>query len=442
MLRWPPFGATDRPTAAAFRLALCGAALALAVGAPAAGAEAGGWPSFRGPDRDGRSPETGLLQTWPDDGPAVLWQVPLGGGFSGITADDGRLFTLNSRSGRELAAAFDAETGEELWRADIDRERKDRFGDGPRSTPPVDGGRVYAVSALGRLHALTAESGERLWSRDLHREFGARVPEFGVSASPIVEGDRLLVNVGGKRGHALMAFDKASGEVVWFAESDLPGYASPVTLTAAGVRHAVFFTGTSLIAVDPATGGTLWKHPWKTAYDINAASPIFIAPDRLFVSSGHDTGAAMFRIAGAAGGAAEGGDGEGATSASVVWKTRDMRNHFSSSVYHAGYIYGFDNKNFKCIDAETGEDRWRKGSLGHGSLFYADGHLVVLSERGRLLLVEATHKAYREKASHQVADAKHWTVPTLYRGRLYVRNERDLHCFDLTATIPGGHENP
>ncbi len=405
--------------------------LCTAVWPSGARAQADDWPSFRGPAHNGSSPETGLLENWPDSGPTTLWQASMGGGFSGVTATGGRVFTLYSRGGRELAAGFDAETGEALWSTDIDHERKDRFGDGPRSTPPVNGGILYAVSGLGKMHALEAAGGKRLWSRDLHREFGARVPEFGVSASPIVEGDLLLFNVGGKRGHAIMAFDKVSGEVVWSAESDLPGYASPVTFTVGGVRHAVFFTGSSVVALDPLTGASLWKHPWKTAYDINAASPIFIAPDKLFVSSGHDTGAALFRIVGAVGGAA--GDGPGTASATIVWKTRDMRNHFSSSVYVEGNIYGFDNKNFKCIDAETGEDRWRKGRLGHGSLFYADGHLLVLSEDGRLVLVKATPKAYTEEASHQVADAKHWTVPTLYRGRLYVRNERDLYCLDLKS---------
>ena len=399
-------------------------ALPLAAGEPVRGD--GDWPNFRGPGLDGRSSETGLLTSWPDDGPTTLWQAPMGGGFSGVTAADGRVFTLYSRGGRELAAALDAETGEELWTADLDRERKDRFGDGPRSTPPVDGGILYAVSALGKLYALDVAGGERLWSHDLPAEFGARVPEFGVSASPLIEGDLLLFNVGGKRGHALMAFDKTSGDVVWSAESDLPGYASPIAFTAAGIRHAVFFTGSSLIAVDPASGKALWKHPWKTAYNINAAAPIFIAPDKLFVSSGHDTGAALFRIEGSAGTPSP-------ASATVVWKTREMRNHFSSSVYVQGYIYGFDNKNFKCIDAKTGEDRWRKGSLGHGSLFYADRHLIVLSEDGQLLSVEATPKAYREKASHKVAKAKHWTVPTLYQGKLYVRNERDLFCLDFKS---------
>ena len=406
----------------AVRIAHRCAVRTLLVALLAAPAAADDWPSFRGPNYDGHSSETGLSTAWPDAGPTVLWQTPLGNGFSGITAADGRVYTLYSRGGRELATSLDAETGEVLWATDIDRERKDRFGDGPRSTPPVDGGALFAVSALGKLQALDATTGENLWSRDLAGEFGARVPEFGVSASPIVEGDLLLVNAGGKGGHAIIAFDKTSGEVAWSAESDLPGYASPVAFTVGGLRQAVFFTGSNVVAVAAASGKVLWKQPWKTAYNINAASPIFIAPDKLFVSSGHDTGAALFRL------------GESAPARpTILWKTREMRNHFSSSVYYQGHIYGFDNKNFKCIDATTGENRWRKGSLGHGSLFYADGHLIVLSEDGQLLLVEASPKAYREKASHQVAEAKHWTVPTLYQGRLYVRNEHDLFCLKLKS---------
>ncbi|MEM7350421.1 MAG: PQQ-binding-like beta-propeller repeat protein [Acidobacteriota bacterium] len=379
------------------------------------------WPGFRGPNRDGISTETGLLTAWPDGGPQQLWKVSVGGGFSGLTAASGKLFTLFSHGGRELVAALDAGSGKVLWRYDLDQERRDRFGNGPRSTPTVEGGMVYAVSALGQLVALKADKGEKVWGHDLRRTFGARIPEWGVSASPVVEGDLLLFDVGGKPGHSIVAFDKRTGEVAWSAETDIPGYALPISFSVGGVRQTVFFTGSNVVAVDPASGKTLWKKAWKTAYDVNAAAPLFIAPDKLFVSSGYDTGATLFRIA-AAGGKA---------SATEVWKTRGMKNQFSSSIYHNGYIYGFDNKNFKCIDAATGEDKWRKGGLGHGSLFYADGHLVVLSEGGELLLVKATPKAYTEVASSQVAEGKHWTVPTLYDGKLYVRNEQDLYCLKL-----------
>ena len=387
----------------------------------AAWSEAANWPGFRGPQGDGRSAESGLLVNWPDGGPKKVWQVAIGGGFSGVVAVDGRLFTLYSRAGRELVVSLDAATGREIWSTDLDQERRDRFGDGPRSTPLVEDGRVYAVSSLGQLEALDADDGQVLWSRNLRLELGARIPEWGVSASPIVEGRLLLFNVGGKPGHAIVAFDKQTGEIVWSAESDLPGYALPIALTVGGVRQVVFFTGSNLLALAPADGKTLWTHPWKTAYDINAASPVFIAPDKLFVSSGYDTGATLFRLS------AKGQEAR----ATEVWKTRGMKNQFSSSVHHAGYLYGFDNKSFKCIDAATGEDRWRKGGLGHGSLLFADGHLIVLSEGGELLLVEAKPEAYTEKASFQVADAKHWTAPTLYDGKIYVRNEQDLFCFNV-----------
>ena len=381
------------------------------------------WPNFRGPNRDGISPETGLLKSWPEGGPKRLWEVPLGGGFSGLTAVDGKLFTVYSQGGREWAVSLDAKTGKELWRHDLDKERRDRFGNGPRSTPVVEGGLVYTVSALGQLRALKAATGEKIWGHDLRNAFGARIPEWGVSASPVIEGDLLLFDVGGKPGHSVMAFNKKTGEVVWSTETDIPGYALPISLTAGGIRQTVFFTGSNVLSIDPASGETLWKKPWKTAYDVNAAAPIFIAPNKLFISSGYDTGATLFRL--------ETTDGK--ASATEVWKTRGMKNQFSSSIYHNGYIYGFDNKNFKCIDVATGEDKWRKGGLGHGSLFFADGHLVVLSEGGELLLVEAKPTAYTEKARAQVADAKHWTVPTLYDGKLYVRNERDLFCLDFKA---------
>lgn len=396
-------------------------ALAIVLGPAAALGKPAGWPGFRGPDGNGRSMESGLLSSWPDAGPRRLWRASLGGGFSGVVAVDGRLYTLHSQAGREVAVSFDAASGKELWTADLDQERRDRFGDGPRSTPLVAGGLVFAVSSLGRLAAFEASSGEVAWSRDLPEDFGARIPEWGVSASPVIEGRLLLFNVGGKAGHAVVAFDRITGEVVWSAETDLPGYALPVVFTAKGVRHAVFFTGSSVIALDPEDGKTLWKVPWRTAYDINAASPIFIAPDRVFVSSGYDTGAALLRVTGK----------PAALRVDEVWRTRGMKNQFSSSVYHGGHLYGFDNKSFKCLDAATGEDRWRKGGLGHGSLIYADGRLLVLSEGGELLLVRATPDAYTEISSFQVADAKHWTAPTLYDGNVYVRNELELSCFQV-----------
>ncbi len=404
------------------RFLLAAALLGALAAAPlAASGPPADWPCFRGPHGDGISAETGLATRWPEGGPKVLWKVPLGGGFSGLSAVDGRLYTMVGRGGQELVAALAANDGRELWSAAIDRERQDRFGDGPRATPAVDGGRVFAVSALGQLHALAAADGATLWSRDLRRDFGAVVPQWGISASPLVDGGLLLFNVAGKKGHAVVAFRADSGEVAWAGGTDVPGYSTPISLTVGGLRQAIFFSGSQVLALAPASGEVLWTRPWKTAYDVNAAMPIFIAPDKLFFSSGYDTGAALLRLR----------VGKGAVAVDELWTSRGMKNQFSSSVYHDGHIYGFDNKNLKCIDAADGRDKWRKSGLGHGTLFYADGHLVVLGEGGRLALLEATPAGYTEVASHQVAEGKHWTVPTLYGGRLYVRDERQLTCLQV-----------
>jgi hypothetical protein len=185
----------------------------------------------------------------------------------------------------------------------------------------------------------------------------------------------------------------------------------------------IFFTGSRLVAVAPDDGKPLWDVRWKTSYDVNAATPIFIPPDRLFVASGYDTGAALFRIEG----------GGGTARAEELWRTRGMKNQFSSSIYKDGYLYGFDNAILKCLDAATGEERWKARGFGHGSLTYADGHLIVLGDRGDLALVEATPEAYREKGRAAVLSGKCWTVPTLAGGRLYLRNEREIVALDVAG---------
>ena len=413
----PELDTTGRRVALPVALVIAG--LWLMVGG--ATAQAADWPQFRGPKGDGRAEQATLSLPWPAEGPAELWSVPLGGGYSGIAAVGDKLYTLMSSGSDELLVAFDATDGNELWRLRTDAKRRDSFGDGPRSTPTVNQNRVYAVSALGHLWCADRHSGEVIWDRDLRKEFGAVVPTWGVSASPIVFQDLLLFNVGGRAGHSLMAFDKKNGEVRWQTATGIPGYSLPLTVEVAGMEQSIFFTGTELIAVEPKTGNDLWQLSWKTAYDVNAAAPVWVPPDRLFISSGYDTGAALLQIK----------NQEGAIKIEELWRSREMKNQFSSSIYHDGHLYGFDNEHFKCIGADDGVTRWRKTGLGHGSLLYADGHLVVLSDGGRLAIVEAAPDRYREKASAQISRGKHWTAPTLQRGRLLVRNQKKLMAFKL-----------
>jgi outer membrane protein assembly factor BamB len=181
----------------------------------------------------------------------------------------------------------------------------------------------------------------------------------------------------------------------------------------------VFFTGTTVVAVSPENGSPLWKQPWKTSYDVNAATPVFIPPDRIFVSSGYDVGAAVYRVT--------------ATGVELIWQNREMKNKFSSSVLHGGHLYGFDENTLKCIDAATGQTQWRARDFGHGTLIYADGHLLVLGDNGILALVEATAEGYHERARAQVFDGKSWTMPTLAGGRLYLRDQKQLVSLDIAG---------
>lgn len=382
---------------------------------------AGDWPQFRGPQRDGISEETGLLSRWPDGGPAVLWRKPLGKGYSGISAVGKKIYTAFADGEKEFAICLDAATGKEAWRAEIGETFRNSFGDGPRSTPTVDRGLVYALSGAGQLHALKAEDGETVWTKDLVKEFGATPPRWGVSTSPLVEGDLLLVDAGGKDGNSIVALNRKSGEKVWGFGDDKAGYSSALVVTVNKVRQVIYLTGTRLVSLSPKDGTLFFELPWATSYDVNAATPVFVPPDSLFVSTGYDVGAALYRIEASAGKA----------KATELWKGRQMKNKFSSSVYVEGQIYGFDEKMLTSIDAESGEMKWRERGFGHGSLFYAEGMLIVLSDEGELALVEVDEEAYIERGRMTLFEGRSWTVPTLAGGRLFARDEAEIVALDV-----------
>jgi len=375
------------------------------------------WPQFRGPGGDGISSETGLLKAWPDGGPETLWRIDLGHGFSGISVAAGRVFTMFAKGKDEFTIALEAATGKEIWRVRTGANFKDMFGNGPRSTPTVDGETVYALSAYGTLHALRAQDGKPVWSRDLAADFGTEPPKWGYAGSPLIEGERLFIDVGGAGG-SVAALDKASGKTVWRSHHDKAGYSTPIAVTIADRRQVVFFTGTHVVSLSPADGSLLWQEPWKTSYDVNAASPVFVPPDRLFISSGYDVGAALFRV-----------EVEGVEE---VWRNREMKNKFSSSVLHQSHLYGFDEKILKCVDVATGKTQWRARGFGHGSLLYADGHLIVLGDQGDLALVEATPEGYHERARAGVLGGKSWTMPTLAGGKLYLRDQKALRVLSVS----------
>jgi outer membrane protein assembly factor BamB len=381
-----------------------------------AGNAAADWHQFRGPQRDGKSTERGLLREFPPSGPKELWRVPIGAGFSSIAVVSDRLYTMDSEGETEHALALDAANGRTLWRVPVGSIFRDVNGDGPRSTPTVDADSVFALGSRGRLAALRASTGETVWEISLTEAFEGELPTWAFSTAPLVDGDRLLVEVGGSGARAIAALDKKTGAVVWTSQEGHVAYSSPIPIELQGAKQFLFLLQEKLVSLDPE-GRELWSVPFAPQLDIKPASPVFVAPDLVLISASYDVGAKMIRLT------ADGPEG--------VWTGRQMRSHFNSAVALDGRVYGFDTATLRCLDAATGESCWAKRGLGKGSLLYADGMFLVLSERGMLVLVEATPEAYRELASHQVLEGRCWTPPSLSQGRLYLRNHSQLVALDL-----------
>ena len=394
---------------------LCATAL---VGAAAAE----DWPQWQGPNRNNTSPETGLALRFGPEGPPVLWRRDVGGGFSSVASVGERLYTLWAEAGREWVVALEAASGAEIWRSDIGAVYENERGNGPRSTPSIDGDRLFVLSGRGRLVALALGDGRELWARDLVGELGAALPIWGFAGSPLVV-DGMVVSgagSGAEGGAAVAAFHRDDGRTVWAAGSDAPSYSSPIVADLAGRRQIVHLAGQSIVAVG-LDGSELWTHPWPVVNSINIATPLALPDHRIFVSTSYDVGATVLEVGTA------GDDFE----VREVWRGGGMKNHFQSSVHREGKLYGFDNATLKCVDAATGEDCWRKRGLGKGQLLLVDRHLVVLGERGKLVVAEASPEAYLEVAAAELLQQRCWTPPTLADGRLYVRTESELLSLDL-----------
>ncbi len=388
-----------------------------------AAAGAADWPDWRGPERDGLSRETGLLAKWPPGGPPLAWTASgLGSGFSSLSTSNGLVFTQGQRDGKQYLIALDEATGRKRWEVAHGSAYGNNRGDGPRGTPTVDGDRVYALAADGSLICVNAATGERLWSTNLLQRFGGSNIRWGLSETPLVDGDRLIVNAGG-RGASIVALDKNNGNVLWKSQSDEAGYSSAVVSEVEGLRQYVVLTGEAAVGVSTENGELFWRYDRVSNRTANIATPI-VEGNHVFVSSDYGTGCALLRLS------RQGNR----IKADEVYFNRDMRNHYSSSVLLGDYLYGFSSSILTAMKFATGEVAWRDRSVGKGQVIFADGRLYLFGEGGVAGMAEATPAGYREISRFEiprVSSLPTWALPAIARGNLYLRDQGSLYCYNI-----------
>jgi len=397
------------------------------------------WPQYRGAAGNGTVSET--LPKWSSEGPKVLWRVPAPDGFSSITTGGGLAFTLVGRTlegvQREVCVALDGSTGKELWAVPVGIAKYDhdggnagtsdnKGGDGPRSTPSVDGERVYVISAQLYLACLEAKTGKEIWSKDLLKEHAGRNISWKNAASPLIEGDLVFV-AGGGPGQSLLAFNKNDGKLVWKGEDDKMTHATPVAATILGQRQVIFFTQTGLVSVKPDSGAVLWRYPFR--YSVSTAASPVVGGDIVYCAAGYGVGAGAVKIT-------KNGDKFEATE---VWRSagnQPVANHWSTPVLHNGYLYGmFSFKEYgkgplKCVELATGKVMWEQPGFGAGNVILTGDRVLALADNGELVLVGANPKSYLELARSKVIGGKCWSTPVVSNGKIYLRSTKEAVCLD------------
>lgn len=380
------------------------------------------WPTWRGLKQDGISNETTWLKEWKQD-PKILWEAELGVGFSSFSVQAGKVVTAGFVNDEDVVYCMDAINGKIKWSFKYPSELDAKYYDGGTSATPVfDGNKVYHLSRNGDLFCLSLETGKVIWQRALLKDVYTKKPTWGFASSPVIVDGLVILNVGSQG----TAINKDTGEVVWKSEDRVSGYTTAVVYKDLnkGTKIAVFGIEDRFVAVEVKTGKLVWEVPWKTSYDINAADPV-ISGNLIYLSSGYGKGCGVFKING--------------SGLEKIWENKEMNNHFNASVLVGGRLYGFHgNSNtakknsFRCLDFNTGEVIWNNEDLKFGSLFLAGQMLIVLDDKGELILVNPKANEYTETYRMQLLSGRCWTVPVLANGLLYARNASGhMVCLDL-----------
>jgi len=437
--------------------------------AVAGSSPAADWPQWQGPNRDGKSGDTGLLKQWPQGGPPLAWRIDrLGGGDGGPAIAAGRIFLMSNRGDEEVVWALSEKDGSEIWVTPLGpafQQRASQGKEGPGCTPTVDGERLYVEGLAGNVVCLQVADGRIVWRRSLTEDFGGRVPMWSYRESPLVDGDKVIVTPGGADA-MLVALNKLTGETIWKAklpdnpvsESETPGgsgggrggpggrrggfgggagaaYASAIAIDFDGQRQYVQLTANTLVAVAASDGKFLWRYD-KPAnrMGINCTTAIF-HDGMVFASSAYGAGAGLVKLS---------KDGDGAVKAEEVYATTDMQNHHGGMILHDGYLYGASGGNeggaLVCLDFQTGEVLWDQraavGRRAKGSLALADGLLYYRMEDGTMCLIEPNPTQYVERGRFEQPDRTRlpaWSHPVIANGKLYVRDQDVLFCYDVKA---------
>ncbi len=385
---------------------------------------AGDFPQYLGPTRDGILPGPPLARDWTANAPRRLWRQPIGEAWSGFAVAGDLAITQEQRGGDERVVAYDLLTGRVLWsHADSARYETVIAGIGPRSTPTIADGRVFTMGGTGILNALDLATGRRLWTRNVVAENGAKLGDWGKSCAPLVLQGHVIVSAGGSEGRSLVAYDVATGQPVWAGGKDRASYSSPFLAELAGRSQIVILNRGSVAGHDPETGALLWEHAWPSE-DPNVAVPVPLGGDRLLASAGYGVGSKVFRIAAGS---------DGSLQSHLEWESPRLKSKFANLIVHRGFVYGLDDGVLTCLDPATGERKWKGGRYGHGQLLLVDDLLLVQTEEGEIVLLEASPDGPRELTRFAALEGKTWNPPALAGTLLAVRNDREAAVYELPA---------
>ncbi len=403
--------------------ALAGAALARSVAAAASQPD---WPQFRGPARNGVSTETGLMNEWPSSGPKLLWSVDgLGEGYGSLAISGDRIFVQGGKNRRSSVHCLNRADGKTLWSVALGAEGDNDRGDGPRSTPTVEVALLWVLTESGDLACLKPADGSTVWRKNTLTDFKGRNPHWLLSESPLVEGEKLIFSPGA-RGASIVAVDKNTGKWIWSSQDlgDAPAYSSCIAFDVGGVRCIANFTAEAGVGVRASDGKLLWRYEKPANGTANCATPLF-HNDKVFYTSDYGTGCGLLSLS------ASGGD----VKHSEVYFNKELRNHHGGVVLVNGYLFGYSSSILTCMEFETGKVMWRDRSVGKGCVTCADGMLYLLSENNVMGLAAASPAGYQERGRFSIPDQgkPSWAYPVVCGGRLFIRNQGELRCYDAGA---------